>query len=533
MNGWSFSQRCRLRTLLARLARPQDRQKGQVIPLTLVFLTALSLSLWVLYDAGQVNIEKMKLQNNADAGAYSTATMVARDLNFIAYMNRGMVANQVAIGQMVGLASWVEMMEQVAANIDTLGDILRYIPYIGAVIDAITTWFETSMEFADQAIDAAARVAIPINDSLIAGFSRAQVSYHAASTEAAAQVLNEVTVANDPHARHIASIGGISLVSVASMIRELEDMMGTTQISRPQTTSGSSSNDYALMRFKEFQSVVIASEDPFTYRRSYSWGSVDLGYMAIMIPRYGGSEFTMRSGTDGRYQWEWTAMDDVSIVTIIRRIVETETIETPFGWGAAHALNSGSSYYRYSSNRSRALYGKGAWKNPNSARLAASYNGSNNMASTREGGLRPFYDFKEDGTGYDVGPGVTVLLAKDDQYLQTQKAMDRNSTAFNVNAAENKDVYIEEFGGTSNAHITALSKAAPYFSRPHEANGSIDTWLRRAAPGLDSRMGPAKVPNGAENQVEHGNLYGPFWQARLVDTSDVERLAAIELSKRF
>jgi hypothetical protein len=46
----------------------------------------------------------MELQNAADGVAYSVAIPEARDLNFMAYTNRAMVANEVAIGQAVGLA---------------------------------------------------------------------------------------------------------------------------------------------------------------------------------------------------------------------------------------------------------------------------------------------------------------------------------------------------------------------------------------------------------------------------------------------
>ncbi len=59
-----------------------------------------------MYTMGQQSIAKMKLQNTADAAAYSAVLAEARDYNFAAYTNRAIVANQVAVAQVVGITSW-------------------------------------------------------------------------------------------------------------------------------------------------------------------------------------------------------------------------------------------------------------------------------------------------------------------------------------------------------------------------------------------------------------------------------------------
>ena len=63
---------------------------------------------------GEQSIEKIKLQNTADAAAYSAAVAEARDYNFSAYTNRAMVANQVAVAQFVGMTSWFRNMSAFA-----------------------------------------------------------------------------------------------------------------------------------------------------------------------------------------------------------------------------------------------------------------------------------------------------------------------------------------------------------------------------------------------------------------------------------
>ena len=65
---------------------------------------------------GQIVAAKVRLVGAADAAAYSAAVWQARALNFQAYMNRGIVANEVATAQLVSLRSWSAYMNQVAAG---------------------------------------------------------------------------------------------------------------------------------------------------------------------------------------------------------------------------------------------------------------------------------------------------------------------------------------------------------------------------------------------------------------------------------
>jgi putative Flp pilus-assembly TadE/G-like protein len=86
--------------------QPSKRQQGQAMVFVVVFIGMVLLALVFLFRAGMITSEKMRVQNAADAAAYSVAIIEARDLNFISYMNRAMVANEVAIAQSIGLLSW-------------------------------------------------------------------------------------------------------------------------------------------------------------------------------------------------------------------------------------------------------------------------------------------------------------------------------------------------------------------------------------------------------------------------------------------
>lgn len=71
------------------------------------------LSKLSLYRTGRITSDKMAMQNAADSMAYSISTVEARDLNFAAYLNKAMVANEVAIGQAIGMASWAWHWESI------------------------------------------------------------------------------------------------------------------------------------------------------------------------------------------------------------------------------------------------------------------------------------------------------------------------------------------------------------------------------------------------------------------------------------
>lgn len=99
-----FAQRPRL----YRLAR----QRGQALIYGIFLLLAGSAALFFMFNTGQLTSEKTKLVNTADAVAYSAGIMHARALNFDSYTNRAMMANEVAIAQMVSISSWIQYAER-------------------------------------------------------------------------------------------------------------------------------------------------------------------------------------------------------------------------------------------------------------------------------------------------------------------------------------------------------------------------------------------------------------------------------------
>lgn len=97
------------------------RQRGQALVYGLFVLAGGLAALFFLFNAGQLAFEKDKLTTTADAVAYSGGVMRARALNFTAYTNRALVANEVAVAQMVSVASWTHYIASQGTLAASLG----------------------------------------------------------------------------------------------------------------------------------------------------------------------------------------------------------------------------------------------------------------------------------------------------------------------------------------------------------------------------------------------------------------------------
>jgi len=109
-------------------------QCGQVLPLGLALVVFGLVGALTIYNSGVAATDKMRLANSADAAAYSAALWQARALNYQAYANRAMVANQVAIGQAVSLKSWITYAAVTGENLATA---TKAVPFLNVVTGGI------------------------------------------------------------------------------------------------------------------------------------------------------------------------------------------------------------------------------------------------------------------------------------------------------------------------------------------------------------------------------------------------------------
>lgn len=92
------------------------RQLGQVLPLGLTLLVACLAAMLLMYSSARAVDEKLTVNNAADAAAYSAGIVQARALNYQAYVNRAIMANELAIAQSISLVSWLRYFETAVNN---------------------------------------------------------------------------------------------------------------------------------------------------------------------------------------------------------------------------------------------------------------------------------------------------------------------------------------------------------------------------------------------------------------------------------
>ncbi|HMN91734.1 MAG TPA: pilus assembly protein TadG-related protein [Hydrogenophaga sp.] len=99
------------------VASVKGHQRGQALILGLFVLLAGLAALFFFFNVGQLSREKTKLVSTADAVAYSAGVVHARGLNFMAYSNRALMANEVLVAQLVSLSSWTAYLESWGDNL--------------------------------------------------------------------------------------------------------------------------------------------------------------------------------------------------------------------------------------------------------------------------------------------------------------------------------------------------------------------------------------------------------------------------------
>ncbi len=152
--------------------RLSKRHRGQIAPVALFGVLISSAVLAVMFNTGQKVTERSQVANAADAAAYSGAVWTARHLNFIAYANRAMIANHVAVGHFVSYVSWVRYIND---SIEAIDRVTQWIPYVGQYVDIVE---QISAQVRD-ATEQAAEIAIPAVDAWNVNIRAAQAEAQA------------------------------------------------------------------------------------------------------------------------------------------------------------------------------------------------------------------------------------------------------------------------------------------------------------------------------------------------------------------
>lgn len=250
------------------------KQSGQSAVLVILFSAILLVSAFAMFKAGKLTTNKMQLQNAADAAAYSMSVVEARDLNFSSYMNRAMVANEVAIGQFVGLASWAFHFKSFADFLDTYDKFMLSPVTLGVstpIVTAITGPWRGAGQSAITAMSKLANVTTLVFHNINKIYGYAGVGYHTVSVISAVGVLDDVIEQNGPPGTKISDFGIISLIAHVATYGVLPGLPGEQFATGYLPSSkldvdefGNDDSGYARLG-----ALIRDSRDPFTMARGW------------------------------------------------------------------------------------------------------------------------------------------------------------------------------------------------------------------------------------------------------------------------
>lgn len=133
-----------------RTGSPVSSQSGQVFPLALAVLVVACVTFFLVFNSGRAVNEKINLVNAADASAYSGAQIAARHLNFMAYTNRAMIANEAAIGHLYSFQVEVNLLGNIVQEGVTGGGLIG--DFVRLLINAIIPGFQDALDVLSQVV---------------------------------------------------------------------------------------------------------------------------------------------------------------------------------------------------------------------------------------------------------------------------------------------------------------------------------------------------------------------------------------------
>lgn len=442
--------------------------------LSLVLMSFVMMTVLFSYNASQLNLKSTKLQQTADNTAYSLATIAARDMNFKAYTNRAAIANQIAVAQMVGLSSWFEMTDTFGKNACRM---LCWVPYVGPAIRVIQRIVAGMNQVAQPTMSAM----VIAEDWILETLAGSQWVMHYAGVISAAVSSRDLVAANDSRAR-------LDWVQNPLLAADLHNTWLRAQKRESRARWGRNSRSY-----QDFIGVITDSKDPFTENRTYRLGgiwSVNLGLVKWKTYKAGGSDL-IEGRKFGRRQAEsWTGVDTISMhYSYFRcswRGCGWKRRELTAGWGGTRS----DSRVDLRRQNDRSLWGRSGSTNRSATWLAKRYQ----KTRGRYRGVRPFYGLSDKTARQGHTGNIAVVVSKPQSAVRTSSVVTAGNTRANPATTEQM----------SGDRMTALSAAQVYYSRPRDLMTTLG-WRR------------------PDSKHEFGNLYNPYWQPRLSDTTNTER----------
>jgi len=523
---------------------PHKNQRGQALVFSLITVGIIILVMAAMYTMGQQAINKTRLQNTADSAAYSAVQAEARDYNFSAYTTRAIVANQVAVAQVVGITSWARNyaatyngpVSWVPKVLTSLGGPLAKILW-----DIPVRLYKPTSKTIKKGMDAAGPIVTKGLDLLIKVLNVAQTVYHYGTALTVAQ-----TIGLDP-AKVLDKLAGVdedslgavkdlltfndaynviklndadadlSTPGVVAAIAHLAQWFLFTQKKDPNTLNKDGAKADRMAK------VTIDSLDDFSINRNTKGGGpgriypIESFYLTPFVfdptrffPYQNGAFFMYlwhRGGTElkniNNKKQTWSAMDGTGFfgaaifwISILGIPVPIPIILPfiPMGWGAAQSgpsanLSPNNNFGKTTAAEIGKAYG-GIYKSPNTAGAAGIQMAAGAGTSLDpKGGLVTYFDVKNITKDNLIAPSLILEIEKADSNIPTSNHVSGGQFTLQ--------------NGTSSGYMRALTKAQIYFSRPKKL------WAR------------------GDGKTELGSLYNPYWQARLAPNNFLEQYASM------
>lgn len=492
-------------------------ERGQAIFLALAAIIFLSLMTYAAFNISQMTHAKTQTLNAADAGAYAMATVVARDLNFIAYTNRAMVANHAVIGQLVSLASLSQMVYLAADDISKL-KYLAGIPYIGPILEAIGEAFEELKEIIEDMVLPALREIASAQNMLIKGLFVMQSGVHGVTVADVSGAIDAVVKANDPQLEWSALEGttGVELAGTAGtaaltagFLANFTEQRKSSRTKNAYDNSNSSGPDPNYDRMRQ---VVNLSRDRFTDR--HEWPPTPPG--SPYIPSYGflDSDYFFHGGAELSSDNEtWVAVDGF----------ELKFWDICWGWSGPYictkwlrlwmAGDVTANDYTFDDESNN------DWRNLSSGGLSSSSRNSfwGSLLGSLFGGR--FSDGHSMAYHWDRNRNTGSMKDTYDgiqPYWDLQKIKEGERNEFTFVVMVHKPV---QSNSTPNATQTFQTKAGNPFhlseGRPKVFGlAAAEVYFRRPTTN-EHDPSAGRLPNKSYPDGTYASLFSPYWQPRL------------------
>jgi len=310
--------------ILTYTMRGTQQQHGQTMVFALVFIVVILIGLVTLFNTGQLTRHKMEVQNAADAAAYSAALLTARELNFMAYTNRAMIANQVSIGQFSAFRSWSQKYAMGASGRSIGITAIRALPYVGSIFagflqGTMRLYHRFIAQPVGKIMAKLGDVALKMTPVLQTVYQTHQTIMRVATQKSQIEILPKIIEANAKGAT-LSNFGALAALASAT-----EQQVRFLSSPNP-FTSKQKEKKKRKEATRRFAAFVNDSRDPWTLDRTRT----DLRSPTLRIPLPGGEAsidfgFDIRGGSALRFNvrqrkdfYDWTTLDTVGLSTKFR-----------------------------------------------------------------------------------------------------------------------------------------------------------------------------------------------------------------------